>query len=529
LSWKVNAAATAVICSALVLQALTGLERERVALGAEMAQDHLAMAGAVRHAVADTWATDGPEAAQALVQDFDTDQHTVRLRLVSVGDPNLPAPEVPTRARVSAVTDGSWRYTLVPLAPEAPGAALELRESVADDRQYLTGSALRIGVLLLGLIIGTSVVNFAILDRLVVQPVGDLVDHARRVGAGQLGSRSGVGSNDEMGTLAAALDRMAEALATAAESVAREQAEREAAIDQLRHAERLATVGRLAAGVAHELGTPLNVVLGRGRSIERWDVGGVDDARACGRIVADQAERMARIIRQLLAYARPRSGARADTDLRALATEAIALLAPAARRAGVALALVPGDAVAAHVDRQGLFQVVLNLATNAIDATPRGGSVAVRIEADDGEVRLAVSDTGTGIPPDQLPHVFEPFFTTKDTGHGTGLGLSVVDGIVRDHGGRVTVASRPGAGSTFTVHLPSQQTANRPPPTARPDLSPGAGTPSDRPGWAGPSIGSDPRPGAGGAPSDAAPDAPAGAGHRPTTEPGPATSARAPH
>jgi signal transduction histidine kinase len=241
-------------------------------------------------------------------------------------------------------------------------------------------------------------------------------------------------------------------------------------MEQLRHADRLTTVGKLASGMAHELGTPLNVVAGRARLIAGGEVDG-DEAKKSAQVVLDQADRMTRLIRQLLDFARPRAPKKEPTDLRALASRVTSLLGPIAQKAGVSVSVTAGgDDAFAEVDEGQLTQVATNLVLNAIQATPSGGKVELAVTrgeetppADLGSkagaprtfVRLEVADTGSGMDAATRARVFEPFFTTKPVGDGTGLGLSVSWGIVREHGGWISVESEPGRGSKFSVHLPA--------------------------------------------------------------------------
>lgn len=235
---------------------------------------------------------------------------------------------------------------------------------------------------------------------------------------------------------------------------------------QLERADRLAMVGRLAAGIAHELGTPLSVVAGRARQLAAGTVPAAETATAAKNI-AEQADRMAGIIRQLLDYARRRGPRPGRFDIRTLLRQSVALLEPVAQRKQVRLLLA--DLPVARVvqfDGSQMMQVMTNLVANAVQATAAGGLVTISLEeaelAPPEETGLAtrryvgirVKDTGAGIKPEHLSQVFEPFFTTKDTGEGTGLGLSVAQGIVRDHDGWVAVESQLGQGSSFIVHLP---------------------------------------------------------------------------
>jgi signal transduction histidine kinase len=238
-----------------------------------------------------------------------------------------------------------------------------------------------------------------------------------------------------------------------------------AALEQLRHADRLKTVGQLASGVAHELGTPLNVVSGRANMIARGMVEG-DAVTDSARIIAEQAARIAAIIRQLLDFSRRRGPSLGPVDLRPIAARTIELLGTLARKRSVTLAVEsPAAALSARVDPGQIQQVLTNLVVNGLQAMPEGGTLTIRLDrrhatppADVGGpsgefATVTVEDHGAGIAPENLPRVFEPFFTTKEVGEGTGLGLSVAYGIVREHGGWIDVQSVPGQRTRFTVFL----------------------------------------------------------------------------
>jgi signal transduction histidine kinase len=236
--------------------------------------------------------------------------------------------------------------------------------------------------------------------------------------------------------------------------VDREQAERRLAVEQLRHAERLNVIGTMAAGVAHELGTPLGVIAG---SAELIDVGELDRARLheLSRRILRQTERMSAIIQHLLDFGRRGGGRRTLAELGAVVRAAAELTATLARQRGVRVQLEVAPApTPVLVNPSEIEQVVSNLVVNAIQASPEGSVVIARAGRDGDAAVIAIEDRGHGIEPDALPRIFDPFFTTKGVGEGTGLGLSVSYGIVRDHGGTIDVTSEPGVGTCFTVRLP---------------------------------------------------------------------------
>jgi signal transduction histidine kinase len=225
----------------------------------------------------------------------------------------------------------------------------------------------------------------------------------------------------------------------------------------LSHAERLALSGRIMAEVAHEVGTPLHSVMGHLELLrEDLDRDGVSDAveRRLA-VIGSQLRRVTEIIAQLLDLTRRAPSPPAVVDLNRLVRETSELVRPVVTAAGLSLD-VAADATLPSLVGHGdqLQQVVLNLLTNAMDATPPGGRIDVATRPVDGAVELEVRDTGRGIGEAERKRIFDPFFSTKEPGRGTGLGLFISAEIVRDHHGRIELDSVEGRGSTFRVVLP---------------------------------------------------------------------------
>jgi two-component system, NtrC family, sensor kinase len=310
-------------------------------------------------------------------------------------------------------------------------------------------------------ILAVSALGFVLVGR----PMRRLTEFAKRIGSGDLEGSLKVTQRDEIGELADEMNQMCTRLRAANERVQQETTARIGALEQLRHADRLTTVGTLASGIAHELGTPLNVVSGRAKMVATGEITGAEAAES-SRIVVEQVDRISKIIRQLLDFARRRPPDRGPCLLAGLASQTLNLLGPMAQKRKVRLQLEEAAAsVQAEVDAGQIQQALTNLVVNAIQATS-GGQVTVSldrrpatpppgVEARPGPyASVTVEDQGQGIPPELVPRVFEPFFTTKDVGEGTGLGLSVAYGIARDHGGWIAVQSTPGRGSRFELLLP---------------------------------------------------------------------------
>ncbi len=237
------------------------------------------------------------------------------------------------------------------------------------------------------------------------------------------------------------------------EYVEQERVQRRMAIDQLRHAERLNVIGTLAAGVAHELGTPLNVIAGCAELIGEDSIDETVQRRTT--MILEQVARVSAIIRHLLDFGHRGGVERADVELAKLVAATVEMLQSTARKRGAQIILEPSPPIHVRGNVSELEQVLSNLILNGLQAMDRGGTVRVTTRTESGSVAyIAVEDQGHGITASDLPRIFDPFFTTKDVGEGTGLGLSVSYGIVRDHDGSIEVESEPGRGSRFTVVLP---------------------------------------------------------------------------
>ncbi len=322
----------------------------------------------------------------------------------------------------------------------------------------MTGSLLLVGGLLVWIL---SI-------RFVVRPLNKLMNKTQQIGAGDLSGDLVLEGHDELSNLAAAMNRMCEQLALAREAVRKETEARIAALEQLRHSERLATIGHLAAGMAHELGTPLNVVTGRAKLIATENLKR-EEVIENSRIIREQVDRMTRIMRQLLNFARRQTARRMPSDVRTVVRQVLDMLNAAARKNRVTLDLVEdGETSLIAIDQAQIQQVLTNLVMNGIQAMPNGGRLELRMGVERARrparesseekdfLAIRVRDQGVGISEENRKHLFEPFFTTKEMGKGTGLGLSIAHGIVEEHGGWIEVESEIGKGSCFTVYLPME-------------------------------------------------------------------------
>lgn len=229
--------------------------------------------------------------------------------------------------------------------------------------------------------------------------------------------------------------------------------------EQLRRTEVLAELGTLASGMAHEIGTPMNVILGRAEFAMRR----IEDERAKQSLatIVTQVERITKIMNQFLAFARRRPAERRAVGVTDIVEDSLEMLRERLARHQIqVVAEIPEAVPLVHADPDQMSQVLLNLFINALHAMPEGGTLKVTVKPQADVVALLIADTGHGIPREHLGKIFTPFFTTKEIGKGTGLGLTVVHGIIEEHGGKIAVESEPGKGTTFTILLPIEHTAS---------------------------------------------------------------------
>jgi two-component system NtrC family sensor kinase len=312
----------------------------------------------------------------------------------------------------------------------------------------------------LGLLVATLIVLITLaLQRQVIRPVAVLVEGLQRLGRGQTDRLLPVTRRDELGRAAEAFNETAGHLDAAR---ARLLAESERSLElerQLQRAASLAVAGKLTSALAHEVGTPLNVIAGRAE-VALKSLTTDSPARADLAIVGAQIDRITRIINSLLDTVRPQAPVARPCRIDGLFDPLLPLFHHAARAGGIALTSSSApDLPTLHADPGQLQQVLTNLVMNAIEATPPEGRVSLAVtpgvRGGRPGVAIAVSDTGAGIPAAALPHVFDPFFTTKPRGQGTGLGLAISRDIVSAHGGDIRLESEEGRGTTVTVWLPA--------------------------------------------------------------------------
>ena len=467
----------------LVASAYLEMRQDVAAFNVDSRRDDLLIARLFVSTLNDIWDREGRDQAIALIQKIQADgAHNHQLRWIPSDQLKL----LPSDTAASLLRrEDTWRTQQAPVqgrlfvyAPLIRGGelagALEVSEALANERNY----AERIGLSTFATTVCLAAVSLLMTTILGVwlvgRPIRALIEQARRIGLGDFSQHLVGPKSGEISELTTEINAMTERLADARRQLTAANAAQIAALEQLRHADRLNTVGKLASGIAHELGTPLNVVSGRARliieSAHEVSVPQVEVRAEWVRhaeIIIAQAGRMSAIIRQLLDFARHQTAHKDNCDLYSLIQQTVMLLETIAAKRQVKLRIAEAnESVRAQVDTAQIQQVLTNVVMNSIQAMPRGGDITVSVGLSTASVptgeelsecdrlEIAVCDNGPGIASDVLPHIFEPFFTTKPVGEATGLGLSVAYGIVRDHGGFITVTSVADQATCFGIHLP---------------------------------------------------------------------------
>ena len=329
--------------------------------------------------------------------------------------------------------------------------------------------------------------------RVVDRPIKALKSGTRHLSRGELGYQIVVRSEDEVGDLARSFNNMSLQLRAANEQIVawaktledrveEKTKELRSAHDHILHVEKMASLGKMAAVVAHEVNNPLSGILTYAKLLRKWVASDQivhekrEDAIQSLELIAAESRRCGELIKNLLCLSRSAPMNVQSTDLQQVIDRSLLLVRHQLELAGIDLQLkFADDLPRVPCDPEQIEQVLVALIMNAIDAMPHGGNLWIEtglshtglnhtglnhtgLNHDETEVNIQVRDDGSGIASDVLPQIFEPFMTTKETGRGVGLGLAISRGIVERHQGRIEVQSELGQGTTFTVTLPAQAT-----------------------------------------------------------------------
>ena len=485
LAWKLSLALLPALFAVIGVFGWNRFEREMAAFREDSGRDQRVLATTLARAAETVWARQGEAAAIDLIRDADAQRSMMRIRWVELdaGASAETAPSLerarlrglhrdrPVQAVLASNPFGTTAESLVTYAAAEVGGrrigAVEVTESLEPLSGYLRQTLGNTLLLSLSVALVCLGVTRLMGNQLITRPVELLIRQAREIGAQQATAPLALRQRDELGELASVLDRAASELKEAKNKADAEAKARLATQEQLRHIERLATAGKLATVLAHEIGTPLNVASGHAQLVasRRLEGEGVVDS---AKIIKSQCDRIAQLVRQLLDFAARRAPKPAVTDLVDLTRVTVDLLEPLAKRRGVELELeLEGvSAASATVDSFQAQQALTNLIMNAIHVSPERSVVEIGVAREarvpakspesepDDYVVISISDQGPGVAEADRERIFDPFFTTKAPGEGTGLGLSIAQDIAREHGGWIALSEAAGGGARFELCWP---------------------------------------------------------------------------
>ncbi len=465
---KLTLALVTAMCGVLAVNAYFRVRREVSYVEGDRVRDHEMVGRALGAAVGALWRSEGRASALKVIDAAEVHFSRIDIRWVEKVDvlgacsgiwPDSVAFTTAAAGRPltqrSNGSQGTRVHTCLPVdSADVREGAIELTERLPQEALPIWTAVKDASVTAVAIASVSALLSLLLGVWLVGRPVTALVEKARRIGLGDFSGPVRLQRSDEFAVLAKEMNAMCTRLLST--------------LEQLRHADRLSTVGKLASGVAHELGTPLNVISARAAMIMSEDTT-KEETVDYARVIAGAAKRMTNIIRQLLEFARKKGPKKARRDVQALVEEAVGLLRPLSEKQGIDLIVSPAPRnvdTATDVDPAQFEQVITNLVMNAIQSMPHGGTVNVSVNRESASppwqvenglgqyLCIRVDDEGEGIHSEHIPHIFEPFYTTKDVGDGTGLGLSVSYGIIQEHGGWIAVESEIDRGTTFAIFLP---------------------------------------------------------------------------
>jgi signal transduction histidine kinase len=359
----------------------------------------------------------------------------------------------------------TYIYTYVPVElGKGRKGAIEISQPLHALEKFKRQMLYRCVLISIVLALFFGVILYLFVARKIGRPIRRLMNHADRVGKGDFTLEANIVGDDELAELSQTMNDMCSRLLIFKEKIRLEYEARLHTVEQLRHTERLSSLGVLSAGIAHELGTPLNVMSGRAKMIMQEDLS-LEEMRKNGGIIYSQCDRMAQVIRQLLDYSRRPNQKVENIKIDFLLKQVVQLLYPMSKKQQISIefAVAQDAQTVICADQEQIQQVFVNLLMNAIQAMVDGGVIHITLDNKVLEsttpvekqkyLTVQVVDQGGGIMAENMEEIFTPFFTTKNMGVGTGLGLSIAHEVIEEHHGWITVENVQN-GSCFTVYLP---------------------------------------------------------------------------
>jgi two-component system NtrC family sensor kinase len=356
---------------------------------------------------------------------------------------------------------------------------LDTNLSLAQADAQLAVSSARMLAYTAAAMLLVALLSWLFVWRVVGKPIKALEKGTEHLSQGHLGYQIEARSRDEVGDLARSFNGMSLQLRAANEEIVtwaktledrvdEKTKELRSAHEHMLHVEKMASLGKMAAVVAHEVNNPLSGILTYAKLLRKWVDSGQaehekrEEAMQCLELIASESRRCGELIKNLLSLSRTAPMNVQSTDLHVVIDRCLLLVRHQLELQSIELQLkIAPDLPRIPCDPAQIEQVLIALIMNAIDAMPRGGNLWLEVQPseDESEIVIQLRDDGSGIAPDILPHIFEPFLTTKEHGHGVGLGLAISRGIVERHNGSIEVKSELGRGTTFIIGLPTQAVA----------------------------------------------------------------------
>lgn len=440
------------------------------------ARDVCEIAERQKSSVALIWQRDGPDAVRLFLQKqvgIDAEILPAGVAqpgevIVSLGGDKADPAQLPCRVQSIRVDSAPLLVATIPLLdPEGQAQELVVKKSIFRQGDWVKEVIrTQLGWSLMSFFLCLLIVWWVVC-LLVTRPLRELSQVLQKVSTGDFSVRTRIDRSDSLGRFAAELNTMIVYLDHTRTLIQKERQASARAMEQLRHSDRLATLGKLVSGIAHELGTPLNVIHGRA-SLILEEPNLPEAARPHVQIITNQVMHMTSLLQERLDYATRTQQKKDWVRVDQLVDSALALLAPLSREQQIQMLRTGESELSWCCHETSILQVLVNLMNNAIGAMPEGGKLIVHLEVEQvlrppelhwkpGQyLKIQVKDEGIGISEELQAQIFKEFFTTKEKGEGTGLGLSICQTIVREHDGWISVQSRLQEGTCFSVYLPER-------------------------------------------------------------------------
>ncbi|MBN1696681.1 MAG: hypothetical protein JW881_04115 [Spirochaetales bacterium] len=364
--------------------------------------------------------------------------------------------------------EGKFICTYLPVnLPISRTGAIEVYEdlsSVIDT--FFINNMVHLGIVALFISICTFILIWVIGYFMLSKRISGILGFIKRLGAGNRSDMIAVKGNDEISTIASGLDAMRTELKSTEEMLMKERDEHIKILEQLRHMDRLAVIGKITSGIAHELGTPLNIISGRAKLLNSFDLSH-DEIIENANIIGEQTDNITTIIKNMLNFSRRKKPEKKPVNINTIVRKTIDMFGLNKEYRRVSIELIENEKdIIGNVDRIQIQQVLSNIILNSIQAIPGEGKIEIGVSivsmtlpgVPAGTVNktlsLYIKDNGPGIPEADIENVFKPFFTTKSTQGGSGIGLSLVKDIIKDYHGRIEVENNPEGGCCFNIYLP---------------------------------------------------------------------------